>query len=971
MKNSSTNISTTNGQRLLSKKRRPLNSYAPTSSIPYPASFNLFDLEKSMGFVVSVAKPYDVWYFGKSVTNVGDINGDTIDDFASGGSIENGNAIVCIIFGSKNIGNLSLDLNNISRTTGFVFDAGVTSNGVVFVSNAGDINADGLNDLLVGLPFDNSPYDFGRTYVIFGNTSIGMIGTLHFSNLTGQNGFLINGTFHSRSGDSLSYAGDINDDGIDDIIIGTEEANAYVVFGKKNVGSDGVIQLTDLNGTNGFVLEGYDVGSVGYAGDINDDGIADLLVSNLESLLYDNAFVYVIFGKKGLGANGAIILSTLNGTNGFIIKGIHDPFANPNYYGHIEVSDAGDINNDGIDDFMMSNIFPDNFTGCTYVIFGRKNIGSDGVFQVSSLNGTNGFKLNGVNPGGNSGYSISKAGDINNDGIDDLIIGAPVGFEFNFTGVTYVIFGNHSVGSNGTISLSSLNGSNGFALNGGQWSEAGVSVSNAGDINDDGIDDLLIGAPGVRVTPYNDGVVYVIFGGRSLYPSPTPAPTPNPTPSPTPNPTPAPTPNPTPSPSPSPTPMPDVQTDNSNSIFIIGASAGGVGALFLLFFLCCCLYKRFHRPNQENIQKPESRSDRPLTMVDSEIVPDSLIPYQSLDEHSDFLPVVSMQNFASADDDSKDSKKTTSTSPKKSWETAVSYEIPIAELQYDEKQEIGHGAYGTVYKGSYKNSDVAVKKLINRPGKDGLDELEKEFKVLSRVRSPYIVQLMGVCLQPATCLLVMELMPKGSLYQFLLQSPQLSLEFIYRIALRVTYGLSHLHQVGIIHRDLKSLNILLGLNFDPKISDFGQSKIKSQSASTYTTGRVHGTLGWVAPEQFDEKQKITEKSDIYSLGMIFWELVIHPYKTPFFGLGQAALIGAKLNRPRDQQETIPKSCPAQFAQLIRSCWQSPKKRPTADNLAKSLQQLWQTEKTKEEKDKLQKSNSINSLVPSYVSNLDS
>ncbi|MCC5603821.1 integrin alpha [Nostoc favosum] len=117
--------------------------------------------------------------------------------------------------------------------------------------------------------------------------------------------------------------------------------------------------------------------------------------------------------------------------------------------------------------------------------------------NLSDLNGTNGFLINGIAALDSSGRSVSNAGDINNDGIDDLIIGAdgasPNGN--SRAGQSYVVFGVKNLGSGGTFNLSSLNGTNGFFINGiaaDDWS--GSSVSNAGDINNDGIDDLIIGA---------------------------------------------------------------------------------------------------------------------------------------------------------------------------------------------------------------------------------------------------------------------------------------------------------------------------------------------------------------------------------------------------------------------------------------------------------------------------------------------
>jgi hypothetical protein len=128
------------------------------------------------------------------------------------------------------------------------------------------------------------------------------------------------------------------------------------------------------------------------------------------------------------------------------------------------------------------------------------------------LNGKNGFILNGEATNDESGWSVSGAGDINDDGIDDLIIGAPYGK----TGKSYVIYGSKK-SWNSPIELSSLNGVNGFILNGDSGKNwIGFSVSGAGDINDDGIDDLAIGAPDAN--PHNRtsaGKTYIVFGKKT------------------------------------------------------------------------------------------------------------------------------------------------------------------------------------------------------------------------------------------------------------------------------------------------------------------------------------------------------------------------------------------------------------------------------------------------------------------------
>ncbi len=270
-------------------------------------------------------------------------------------------------------------------------------------------------------------------------------------------GFVINGIDSGDySGRSVSSAGDINNDGIDDILIGAYFADpngqrvageTYVVFGK-DVGFDPVLNLSELNGSNGFVINGIDSGdssgtSVSSAGDINNDGIDDILIGaygadpNGQSRAGET---YVVFGKDG-GFDSVLNLSDLNGSNGFVINGIDSED-----FSGSSVSSAGDINNDGIDDILIGAYGADpngqSIAGETYVVFGKDG-GFDPVLNLSELNGSNGFVINGIDSFDYSGLSVSSAGDINNDGIDDILIGAyladPNGQ--SIAGETYVIFG--------------------------------------------------------------------------------------------------------------------------------------------------------------------------------------------------------------------------------------------------------------------------------------------------------------------------------------------------------------------------------------------------------------------------------------------------------------------------------------------------------------------------------------------------
>ncbi|MEH2044044.1 hypothetical protein [Nostoc sp.] len=421
--------------------------------------------------------------------------------------------------------NSSLNLSDLNGANGFAINGINNSDSSgVSVSSAGDVNSDGIADLIIGAYFaDPNGSLSGQSYVVFGK-STGFSPQLNLSDLNGANGFAINGINKGdASGISVSSAGDVNSDGIADLIIGAFGANpngyssgqSYVVFGK-STGWSATLNLSDLNGANGFAINGinkYDIlgRSVSSAGDVNADGIADLIIGayHADPNGSNSGQSYVVFGKR-TGWSATLNLSDLNGANGFAINGINQDDSSG-----FSVSSAGDVNSDGIADLIIGaqEADPNGIaSGQSYVVFG-KSTGWSATVNLSDLNGANGFAINGINNSDNSGVSVSSAGDVNSDGIDDLIIGARfAGANGLGSGQSYVVFGK-STGWSATFNLSDLNGANGFAINGineSDWS--GESVSSAGDVNSDGIDDLIIGADGADPNGYLSGQSYVVFG---------------------------------------------------------------------------------------------------------------------------------------------------------------------------------------------------------------------------------------------------------------------------------------------------------------------------------------------------------------------------------------------------------------------------------------------------------------------------
>lgn len=182
------------------------------------------------------------------------------------------------------------------------------------------------------------------------------------------------------------------------------------------------------------------------------------------------------------------------------------------------VSSVGDINGDDIDDIAVTATFADTSSGDragkTYVIYGSTT-GSTASFELSTINGVNGFVLNGSDTDDRLGYSLSEAGDINGDGIDDLLVAAAWADpnDNNLAGETYVVFGRTDFDPE--LALSMLNGNNGFTINGiDPLDRIGLAVSAAGDVNGDGADDILIGAE--RAGSYTSGEAYGIYGDTNL-----------------------------------------------------------------------------------------------------------------------------------------------------------------------------------------------------------------------------------------------------------------------------------------------------------------------------------------------------------------------------------------------------------------------------------------------------------------------
>lgn len=486
---------------------------------------------------------------GFAVSSAGDVNGDGFDDLivsapsaddpVSFFNSKEGESYV--VFGKPDDFSPLLALKTLNGVNGFRL-MGIDTDDYSgwSVSGAGDINGDGFDDLVIGARFgedstESRTSNRGESYLVFGKAS-GFDPVLDLGKLDGNNGFRIRGVdSRDQSGWSVSDGGDINGDGLDDLIIGayrgeappnsfySDNGESYVAFGKPG-GFDAVLNLNALDGTNGFHIQGIKANdqfgfSVSGAGDINGDGFDDVIIG--ANLAEDPAGAssegesYVVFGKSG-GFSASLNLAALNGTNGFRISGID---ANDN--SGWSVSGAGDINGDGFDDLIIGAPFAEDLGGESYLVYGKPT-GFGVALDLSTLNGTNGFRVTGVDAGDNLGFAVSGAGDINGDGFDDLILGARFAEDTSGStdeGTTYLVFGK-SNGFGAKLDLSSLDGRTGLRITGDSSLDiSGSSVSSAGDVNGDGFDDLIIGARQAEVLGQHsydaddEGASYLIFGG--------------------------------------------------------------------------------------------------------------------------------------------------------------------------------------------------------------------------------------------------------------------------------------------------------------------------------------------------------------------------------------------------------------------------------------------------------------------------
>ncbi|MCD4656816.1 MAG: choice-of-anchor D domain-containing protein [Planctomycetes bacterium] len=370
-----------------------------------------------------------------------------------------------------------------------------------------DFNGDGIEDIIVGTYGNiHSGLRTGKAYIYLGSKNLTPL--MLSNSVIGFYGRTNDRNNPYYFGCSASSAGDFNNDGYDDIIIGaagedfggTRAGCAFIFFGSQNPSRSNYALNADviIIGENENDRFGWGTTS---AGDLNNDGIEDIIIGapGFYEGGYSTGKAYIYYGSS---SPTSIIYAT---NADVMITGVD---VGGKFGGC--VSSAGDYNNDNIDDIIIGAPYANgqtNRTGVVYIFYGKSNIAAN--LSASSAD----VKFNGRQTNEEFGYSVSSAGDFNNDGIDDIIIGAWHDYEnATWAGAAFVYYGSSSPISieyprNADIRILGENAYDGFA----------ISVSNAGDFNNDGLDDILISTHCDDSGGNDVGAAFVFYGKSNHY----------------------------------------------------------------------------------------------------------------------------------------------------------------------------------------------------------------------------------------------------------------------------------------------------------------------------------------------------------------------------------------------------------------------------------------------------------------------
>ncbi|KAL1936524.1 hypothetical protein VTP01DRAFT_658 [Rhizomucor pusillus] len=268
----------------------------------------------------------------------------------------------------------------------------------------------------------------------------------------------------------------------------------------------------------------------------------------------------------------------------------------------------------------------------------------------------------------------------------------------------------------------------------------------------------------------------------------------------------------------------------------------------------------------------------------------------------------------------------------------LKFDIPYSDLEIGAK--LGSGGFKDCYAGVYKGEPVAIGELrIAQFSEVDLEDMKHEIKVLKQLRHENVIRFIGVCTNPRHLCIITELCTKGDLFDVIRRYQKPSFPQQVRYMHDIAFGVSYLHgrRPSIIHRDLKSMNILISADDRAKVNDFGLARIRPKASALMHT--QCGTPNWQAPEFWSSNPSYTEKVDVYACGLIFWEILTWgEYGYPYQDLNVHAIY--TLVRDKDERPPLSKLInlyPRRLLLLITEMWNgNPLKRPSMNQVVDRL-----------------------------------
>nr|UDO46925.1 ser/thr kinase [Pandoravirus massiliensis] len=267
------------------------------------------------------------------------------------------------------------------------------------------------------------------------------------------------------------------------------------------------------------------------------------------------------------------------------------------------------------------------------------------------------------------------------------------------------------------------------------------------------------------------------------------------------------------------------------------------------------------------------------------------------------------------------------------------WEIDADDIDLTEATVLGAGGYGVVYRTAWRGTDVAVKIISDRNGAAGGEArraFADEVRVMCALRHPNVVLFMAACTRPPKMCIVMEYMALGSLYDLLHNElvPEVPHALVVKMAYQAAKGMHFLHSSGVVHRDLKSLNLLLDAKWNVKVSDFGLTRFKSDLARAAGSDAVQGTVQWLAPEVLEESAQVDYmQADVYAFGIVLWEMATR--SEPYAGMSPASIAVSVIRD--DARPPLPTLAPADYVALVQECWhRDPVMRPAFVDIQRRL-----------------------------------